>query len=364
VGEFTAVGYFFGREIHQKENVPVGLIDNSWGGMPAESFMTREALASSADFKPILDRKDDAIARGTVEAQAKHAAAMMEWDAKYGKAATQATTTTKTKPAAPATQPPPRPAPPPNPHAPNHGSNIYNAMVHPLVGYAIKGAIWYQGESNASRAEQYRTLFPAMIADWRKQWGQGDFPFLFVQLANFGGWKPRPEQPADSAWAELREAQTMTLAASPNTAMAVIIDIGDTKDIHPRNKQDVGKRLALAAEKMVYGKTDVESSGPMYASHVVEGDKIRVKFAHADGLVARGGTPRSFAIAGADKKFHWADAAIEGDEIVVSSKDVPRPVAVRYAWEDDPQVNLYNGAGLPMCPFRTDDWPLGTAGAK
>jgi sialate O-acetylesterase len=230
--------------------------------------------------------------------------------------------------------------------------------------YAIKGAIWYQGESNAGRAAQYRKLFPKMIEDWRKQWGQGDFPFLFVQLANFGNGKPRPELPSPSTWAELREAQTMTLRFAPNTAQAVIIDIGDHKDIHPRNKQDVGKRLALAAEKMAYGRKDIEASGPLYKSMKVEGDRVRIKFAHAEGLMAKDGAPKGFAIAGADEKFVWADAKIEGKDIVVSSPSVTRPVAVRYAWADDPETNLYNGAGLPACPFRTDGWVMATAGVK
>ena len=209
-----------------------------------------------------------------------------------------------------------------------------------------------------------------MIQDWRTRWGtstgsgQADFPFFFVQLANFSNFKPRPEQPADSNWAELREAQTMTLKASPNTGMAVIIDVGDTKDIHPKNKQAVGKRLALCAEKMAYGKSELEDSGPVYASQSIDGDKVRLKFTHTSGLTARDGASRSFAVAGEDQKFHWADATIEGDEIVVSSKDVAKPVAVRYAWEDDPQVNVFNGAGLPMCPFRTDDWKMATAGKK
>jgi sialate O-acetylesterase len=259
---------------------------------------------------------------------------------------------------------PPRPAELPKADNPAFGSNIYNAMVKPVIPYAIKGAIWYQGESNAGRAEQYRTLFPAMIEDWRKQFGQGDFPFYFVQLANFGNWKPRPEQPADSGWAELREAQTMALKASKDTGMAVIIDIGDTKDIHPKNKQDVGKRLALIAENRTYGKKNVEYLGPMYSSHKVKGTTIRVKFKNAKGLESRDGAPKSFAIAGEDQKFHWAEAKIDGDEVIVSSKDVSKPVAVRYAWEDDPQVNTYNAAGLPMCPFRTDDWKMSTAGQK
>jgi sialate O-acetylesterase len=233
-------------------------------------------------------------------------------------------------------------------------------MVHPLIPYAIKGAIWYQGESNAGRAEQYRKLFPAMIADWRQHWGQGDFPFLFVQLANFGG--DRGKDPGDSQWAELREAQAMTLARSRHTGMAVIVDIGESKDIHPKNKQDVGKRLALQAETRVYGKSGIEDSGPVYESMKVEGDTVRLKFTHADGLTLKLG--KAFALAGEDQKFHWANAKVEGDEVVLSSDAVKKPVAVRYASQDDPEATLFNAAGLPASPFRTDDWKMATAGAK
>jgi sialate O-acetylesterase len=237
---------------------------------------------------------------------------------------------------------PPRPQEPLGPKAPNMASNLFNGMVNPIVPYAIKGAIWYQGESNASRAEQYRKLFPAMIADWRKHWGQGDFPFLFVQLANF---KPRAEQPGESDWAELRDAQAQALKL-PNTGMAVIIDIGEEKDIHPKNKQDVGLRLAKAAEHVAYGK-DLVYSGPIFETMRVEGDKARLT---------------SFAIAGEDKKFVWADAKIDGKEIVVSAKGVDKPVSVRYAWADNPEATLYNTDGLPASPFRTDDWKGITAG--
>jgi sialate O-acetylesterase len=235
----------------------------------------------------------------------------------------------------------------------NSPSVLYNGMIAPLVPYAIKGAIWYQGESNAGRAYQYRTLFPAMIKDWRAQWKQ-DFPFLFVQLANY--MKPS-EQPADSEWAELREAQSMTLSL-PNTGMAVIIDVGEEKDIHPRNKQDVGKRLALAAQKVAYNENSVYS-GPTYKSMKVEGNKIILTFDNAGGgLVAKGGNLKEFAIAGPDKKFVWANAIIQGNTVVVSSDNVSNPVAVRYAWANNPdKANLYNKEGLPASPFRTDDWP-------
>jgi sialate O-acetylesterase len=230
-----------------------------------------------------------------------------------------------------------------------------------LIPYGIAGAIWYQGESNAGRAYQYRTLFGGMIKNWRDDWGVGKFPFLFVQLANFMKTKPEPDE---SAWAELREAQTMTLGL-PNTGMAVIIDIGEADDIHPKNKQDVGKRLALWALANTYGKKLVYS-GPIYKSMKVDGNSIVLSFDHVGGgLVAKGGEElKGFAIAGADKKFVWADAKIDGDTIVVSSDKVAEPAAVRYAWADNPVCNLYNAEELPASPFRTDDWPGVTVDAR
>jgi len=243
---------------------------------------------------------------------------------------------------------------------PNVPTVLHNAMIHPLIPDGIRGAIWYQGESNASRAYQYRTLFPTMIRDWRAKWGQGDFPFLFVQLAN---WKAVEPEPGESDWAELREAQLMTLAL-PNTGMAVTIDIGEADNIHPQNKQDVGKRLGLAARHVAYGETLVYS-GPIYRSMRVERNTIRLRFDHVgSGLVAKDGALTGFAIAGTDKKFVWADARIDGDTVVVSSSKVLNPVAVRYAWAINPVCNLYNKEGLPASPFRTDSWPGVTEGKK
>ncbi len=228
---------------------------------------------------------------------------------------------------------------------------LYNGMIHPLTPFTLRGAIWYQGESNAGNAYEYRTLFPAMIQGWRKAWGQGDFPFLFVQLANYMAVKP---EPGESCWAELREAQMLTLNYL-NTGMAVAIDIGDAQDIHPKNKQDVGKRLALWALAKTYGQKNLVFSGPLYKSMNMEGNKIRIRFEFADGgLTAKGNKPTGFAIAGKDKKFVWAEAKIDGDTVVVWSDKVPEPAAVRYAWADNPICNLYNQAGLPASPFRTD----------
>lgn len=252
----------------------------------------------------------------------------------------------------------------PNPtNIPNRPTVLYNAMIHPLIPYRIRGAIWYQGESNAGRAYQYRKLFSGMIKDWRNLWDQGDFPFFFVQLANY---KARKDQPAESEWAELREAQAMALEL-PNTGMATAIDIGNAKDIHPKNKQEVGRRLALQARNKVYGE-DVVASGPMYKpnSMKVDGNKVRLAFNHVDGgLTTQGSNElKGFAVAGSDQTFHWTDARIEGNQVVVWSDEVDQPVAVRYAWAANPGCNLYNEAGLPAVPFRTDDWPGITKGRK
>lgn len=244
-----------------------------------------------------------------------------------------------------------------HPDSPNGTSRLYNAMIAPITQFPVRGVIWYQGESNASRAAQYREAFPAMIKDWRAQWDDPNLPFLFVQLANF---MERKEQPEEAAWAELREAQQLALEL-PNTGMATIIDIGEADDIHPQNKQDVGKRLALAARHVAYGES-LEYSGPVAKSWAVEGAAMRVKFEHVGGgLMAQGGVLKGFAVAGEDRVFHWADATIDGDSVVVSSPAVTTPVAVRYGWAANPECTLYNAEGLPAPPFRTDDWPLTTA---
>ncbi|MFK7908584.1 MAG: sialate O-acetylesterase [Chitinophagales bacterium] len=236
---------------------------------------------------------------------------------------------------------------------------LYNQMLHPILGYGIKGVIWYQGESNThdEKAYQYRYDFPTMIEDWRTRWGQGDFPFLFVQLANF--MKAPEYANTPSNWAMLRESQSKTLETTAKTGQAVIIDIGEAEDIHPRNKQDVGKRLALSARKIAYGE-DIVYAGPSYKSHKVKGNKVHIELEHiGSGLVVRNkyGYVNGFAIAAKDQQFVWAKARIEGNEIVVWSDSIDVPIAIRYAWADNPgDVNLYNEEGLPACPFRTDDW--------
>jgi len=253
----------------------------------------------------------------------------------------------------------PPPPPPRGPGNPNSPHMLFDNMIQPLLPFAIRGAIWYQGESNAGQAQQYQTLFPLMIRSWRNAWNQGSrakspertFPFLFVQLANF---QQPPVHPGESAWAELREAQTLTLSL-PNTGMVVAIDIGEANDIHPKNKQDVGYRLALPALARVHGFKKLVISGPIYKAMHREKGGIRLEFDHvAGGLVVRGGELKGFSIAGKDKKFVWANAVVKGDCVVVSSPQVPKPVAVRYGWADNPQCTLFNASDLPASPFRTD----------
>ncbi len=242
---------------------------------------------------------------------------------------------------------------PVSPFNPNQPTVLFNAMINPVIPYTIRGTIWYQGESNSGMAYQYRRLFQTMITDWRAEWGQGDFPFLFVQLANY---LRQNELPGDDAWAELREAQAMALEL-PNTGMAVAIDIGDALDIHPGNKQDVGKRLALNALVKVY-EQDIPFSGPMYKSITIKGEDVEISFDYVlDGLMTSDGGPlKGFSIAGADGKFVWAKAEIVEDKIIISSPEISEPVAVRYAWASNPDCNLVNSAGLPASPFRTDNF--------
>jgi len=287
---FSAVGYFFGRHLHRELDVPVGLIKTSWGGTPAELWTRREVLEGDPALKPLAER----------------------------------------------------------------GSTLYNGMIAPLIPLGIRGAIWYQGEANCSRAYQYRTLLPAMIQNWRTDWGQGDFPFGIVQLAPFRYGRLDP-----ACCAELWEAQLLTHKNVPNTGLVVTTDIGNVSNIHPTNKQEVGRRLGLWALATVYGKEDLVYSGPIYKSMAIEGDKIRLRFDHVGGgLASRDGKPLShFTIAGADKRFHPATATIDGDTVVVRSEEVKRPIAVRYAWRDDAVPNFGNQEGLPASPFRTDTFP-------
>jgi sialate O-acetylesterase len=246
----------------------------------------------------------------------------------------------------------------PNPSVP---TTLYNGMIAPIAPLAVRGAIWYQGETNSGRGEQYQRLLPALIADWRKQFGRQEIPFYIVSLAAF---QPRKTEAGDDYWAELREAQALTAQKVKRSGLAITIDVGDAADVHPRDKTTVGHRLALNALALEYG-LEIPYSGPVYRSLTVEGSSIRVHFDHTNGgLTAKGGKLEEFSVAGADRKWHWAEAKIDGDTVVVSSTEVAKPVAVRYAWQSNPAATLYNAAGLPAVPFRSDRWKLLSAGQK
>ncbi len=339
--KFSAVAYYFGRDLRKALGVPVGLIHSSWGGTNAESWTSRRTLEADPALKGLLDDYAKALAR--------YPAAMEKFradQAAHRQKVAAAKAAGKTVPMAPRA-----PVGPTSPHV----SGLYNAMIVPLQPYAIRGAIWYQGEANAGRAHQYRTLLPAMIKNWRQDWNQGDFPFLIVQLAPF---RKIVEEPGDSDWAELRESQLRTAQNLPKTGMAVITDVGDEGDVHPKQKEPVGARLALAARSVAYGEP-VVGSGPEYASMDVKGDRVVLRFKNVGaGLAAKDGPLKGFAIAGEDRKFVNAEAEIEGDTVVVHSDKVARPVAVRFGWANYPVVNLWNKDGLPASPFRTDDFPM------
>ncbi len=335
---FSAVGYYFGRDLQKARKVPVGLIGTYWGGTPAESWMSREALEINPRYRTeILDT---------------YAAADREWRRKMDAFEQEKAATTRDG----------RPFNRGAPWQPWGGYQLYDGMIAPLLPFAIKGAIWYQGESNAGHAEQYRTLFADMIRGWRRDWNEPAFPFLCVQLAPFMAIKA---EPGESAWAELRDAQLLATKVLPNVGMAVITDVGEERDIHPKKKEPVGARLALAARAIAYGEK-IEYSGPAYRSMQMKDGTVVLHFTHiGKGLEARGGELKGFAICGEDRKWVWARAEIQpGNTIVVSSPEVPQPVAVRYGWADYPVVNLWNKDGLPASPFRTDDFPLTTASKK
>jgi len=329
VGRFSAVGYFFGRQLHQTIDVPIGLINNAWGGSAVDAWINRELLEANEDYQPALRRWKDQVA------EKKSLAAEENLSAEQKKKLEKLRGRLRGNQ---------RPA------------NIYNGVLKSHLGYGIKGAIWYQGESNATRAYQYRELFPMMIANWRDEWGQGDFPFYWVQLADF---REEKSQPSESDWAELREAQTMTMAKLAHTGEAVIIDAGEGYDIHPRNKSIVGRRLARWALAKQVG-VDIACQSPTYKTMEKKNAAIVLSFDHVHQGWRPFDTlqPLGFAIAGADKKFVWADAKIiEGNRVKVSSDQVSEPVAVRYAWADNPVCNMFDHIGLPLTPFRTDDWP-------
>lgn len=341
---FSAVMYYFGRDLHKQMKVPFGLIHTSWGGTPAQAWTSREALGRDAALAPILGEWAKVL-DGYPEAFARFSKQMAEYEA-----AVKAGNTSARRPAMPVGAG--------HAHTP---SGLYNAMIHPILPYTIKGALWYQGESNASRVQAplYQRLFETMIQDWRDRWELGDFPFLWVQLANFA----KAGSPSD--WVIVQEAQAKTMRLK-KTGMAVINDIGEPNDIHPKNKQDVGARLALAARHIAYGEA-ITWSGPRFRQATAEapttgdrGGKMRVWFdSVGGGLKVRGGAGalQGFEVAGADHRFYPADARIDGATVVVSSPSVMQPVAVRYAWDSNPvNANLVNAEGLPTSAFRSKAW--------
>jgi|UniRef100_UPI004049AC88 sialate O-acetylesterase len=332
--EFSAVAWFFADEIQRKLGVPVGIIHSSWGGSTVEAWMSAPTLQSTAAW-PAIDARWQHLIANYPEIETEYAAWLVANKAAKAKGLQQ-------------TPPPILPHGHGSPHA---ISELFNGMIAPLQPYAIRGVIWYQGESNWERSTEYAELFPTMIRSWRAQWGQGDFPFYFVQLPDYD----TPYDPTNRGWAFMREAQTPALVL-PQTGMAVTVDCGDPADIHPQNKPIVGQRLARIAEAKVYRFTG-DWSGPIYQSFTSEGTTLRIKFDHVDsGLISDRHPPQSFELAGEDRKFHPATAEIKGDTIIVQSPAVPHPIAVRYAWSNVPKANLYNGAGLPAVPFRSDNW--------
>lgn len=337
VGDFTAVGYFFGREINKSLNVPIGLINTSYGGTPIEAWTKNETLKSDPAFAPVFERWQQNL-DALPELTKKHEALLARWQADR-KAALAANKEFKKR----------APAKPAGPGSRLSPSGLFNAMVHPLIPYAIRGVIWYQGEANAQRFGEYPKFFSAMITSWRKDFDQGDVPFYFVQLANL----ERRVDLSRQIWAFQREAQATALKL-PNTGMAVAVDIGESGDIHPKNKQEVGRRLSLIALALTYEKGG-EYAGPLFQSASSEGAKMRIQLDHAKGLkLINNGA--GFELAGADKIFHPATMEIDGESLIASSPAVSSPVAVRYAWMNDPGISLYNGQELPAPPFRSDNW--------
>lgn len=353
--EFSAVAYFFGRDIHRSLRAPVGLINNSVGGSPIVAWISHSALMADPDFKVVAHYFDGLAnyVENTPEGKKALEIRSAEYDAR------QAELRASGKPA----------LWPPKYLGPvkswGFGCSLFNALINPLLPYGIRGVVWYQGEAEWQWMYEYRGIFPVMIKDWRSRWGQGDFPFLFVQLPNWSNSTPEPDSGA-GGWATIRESQLLTLKI-PNTAMAVTIDVGEAANIHPSDKQDVGERLSLAARGVVYGEKIVYS-GPLYREMKVEGNSIRLYFDHiGSGLMVgkkialpttedKEGKLKQFAIAGEDNKWVWGDARIDMNTVLVSSPAVSKPKAVRYAWANNPEgCNLYNKEGLPASPFRTDE---------
>jgi sialate O-acetylesterase len=331
VDTFSAVAYYFALKIHKETGFPVGIINSTWGGTAAESWTKKEVLTADNDLAVSVNRFDSLV-KAYPDALAKYNASLDAWKLDSVNL--------------------PKPRPILRPNNDKAPFRLYNAMIAPLKPYTLRGVIWYQGESNADRAYNYRKLFPAMIANWRDDFQNKKLPFYFVQIS-----------PHRSQNAEIRDAQLYALRTVPYTGMAVTTDNGDSLDIHPRNKKLVGERLSVWALHNEYGKKDVEVSGPLFSSMKTDGNKIRIKFDHVDGgLEARDGALIEFTIAGDDQVFVPANASIEGNEVVVWSEQVAKPAAVRFAWKNIPRPNFYNKSGLPASPFRTDNWKLTTQG--
>lgn len=352
VSSFSAVAYYFGRDLQKALGVPVGLIHTSWGGTPAQAWTSKEALAAVPDLKYYPEQLAEAVRKynpDRAKLQYDYDLARFEaTQAQHKVAVAKAKLDGTDAPKAPIARRPFQSGSPDK--SANSASTLYNGMLAPILNYPIKGAIWYQGESNAGKAYEYRTLFATMIKDWRARWHMGDFPFLCVQLAPFNAGR-------DNTWPELREAQLLATQTLPNVGMAVITDVGERNDIHPQKKEPVGARLALLARKIAYGEK-IMAMGPVYKSMKVEGNRVVLSFENVGtGLEARDGKLTGFEIAGADKQFQPAEAEIRGETVVVYSDKVESPVAVRFGWQNHPEVNLWNKDGLPATPFRTDDWP-------
>ena len=386
---FSAVAYFFAQEIRRDQKVPVAVLQAPWGGTDIETWISLAGLEQNPPLQKTLDRWNKAVAdyekiKANPSLVADYEMDLKQWQKEVAPAYDAATKKynadkaagkevgPKPQPSRPEpTNPDPMGMPSPS-RRPSTPTVNFNAMIAPLVPFAIRGAIWYQGENNGSRGLEYRELFPRLIEDWRNQWKQSggaaerEFPFLFVQLpCNGSDSMPVAEQ----GWPWLREAQRMTLKV-PRTGMAITIDVGDPNNVHPADKIDVGQRLALLAKKMVYGE-NVVASGPLFQNCKIEaGGRIRIRFSETGGGLTSGQQPWcaqgvkpfpkdkliGFYLAGDDKKWAEANASIDGDSVVVSSAQIPNPVAVRYGWASSPRCNLYNKEGLPASPFRTDDW--------
>ncbi len=341
VNEFSAVAYFFARELQPYINMPVGLVKGTPGGSSIEAWMSIEALGGQPSFDEIMARRQKVLAEFPAK-KAEYDKAMIAWKESYDNATAAGDPFNE-----------PRPRVPEGPKSRNAPAGLYNSNVHPFLPYAIRGFLWYQGEANASRYADYRNLFPAMVRQWRRDFQQEDAAFYFVQLANYNV----RNDPSGQQWAFQREAQ-MSALKLPGTAMAVAIDIGEENDIHPKNKQEVGRRLALIARHHLHGESaEVDGEGPRAIAFDIKENEIRVRLSKAEsGISMRSGRIYDLEVAGRDREFRPAVARIEGDTLVVSSSDAAKPAAVRYLWRNAPDATLFNGDGLPVAPFRSDDW--------